>query len=242
MDYYKTNAIYENLDGSEDYYWVVGNAWILVYGDHGSNPKLIVFAHGKSWQVDQNIIHIVSNLSKETGIPAIRIEFEDSSSEIDSVDIHKGSGEKITVGLDSLKYLYQKYGVPVNNKPCQKSVNDATSSAYHNWQRASLGSITVSDIDLFYLGRNREKSIIELKRSYIPLENWSPYRDDFPNFMLLSNLCSSGGYDFLISYNVRHKSPFRDDPSIIKLFYYDDAFQSQGTITLNFEEFASAKY
>lgn len=242
MDYYKTNAIYENICKNEQYYWVVGNAWILVYGDHNSDPKLIVLAHGKSWLVDQDIIRIVSDLSKETGIPAIRIEFDDSISDIDSVDIHKRAGGVITIKLDKLKCLYQKYGVPVNNAPCQKSVNDVTSSAYHNWQRASLGSITVSDIDLFYLGERRNKAIIELKRSYISLAKWSPFPKDYPNFRLLSKVCSLGGYDFLISYNVRKKSPFFDDPSMIKIFYYDDSFLNQGTITLSLGDFKSVKY
>src|SRR5690606_23313522 len=108
----------------------------------------------------------------------------------------------------------------INNNTTAKYLNDKTSSAYHNWQRNSLGrGITVSDIDLYRVSENgTPKVIYELKRSYYSLERWNPFRDDYSNFKLISNLCNKAGLEFKIIYNVRHKSPFFDDPSKLKLF------------------------
>ena len=62
MSYYNSNAIYDHLGHTPHYCWTVGNAWILVYGDHNSDPKLIVFAHGKSWLEDKRVLAVVAGL------------------------------------------------------------------------------------------------------------------------------------------------------------------------------------
>lgn len=225
MRFYKTNAIYDSLKGSNLYSWVSGDAWILVYGDCNSVPKLIAFVNASSWRVDNDILEKVGIISRATSIPSIRIEFDDTSNEINEVKLYNGSSFS-TLSLDELKDLFRRHGVPVSAALCTKAVNDATSSAYHNWQRASLGNITVSDIDLIQLQDGKISSIIELKRSKIDLLKWTPYRNDYPNFILLSNLCSLGSMRFIISYNLRTTTPnFFDDPSRIKMFFYDKRFE-----------------
>ena len=108
-----------------------------------------------------------------------------------------------------------------------KSINDKSSSPYHDWQRFHMGdSVIVSDVDLirYYAGELQE--IIELKRSYIDVESWEPYKRDYKNFILLSKLARKRKLDFFIVYNHRTKVPFYDDVSKLKIFEFDHRMQT----------------
>jgi len=243
LKYYKSNAVYDNLEMNSCFSWVSGNAWILIYGDYSFEPKLIVFVHGSSWKIDDSVLSYVSSISSRTSVPAIRIEFDDLSNEIEFVKIHKGSGDQLNLQLDDLKKLFFKYGVPVNDGLCVKAVNDSTSSAYHNWQRSFLGTIVVSDVDLIKIKNESVEALVELKRSFVSLDKWMPYKADYPNFRLISNLCDRGGFKFFIAYNVRHTRPlFFDDVSFIKLFDFDAGFNLSQVSILNFKEFSNGLF
>jgi hypothetical protein len=243
MSYYRSNAIYDNLGHNPHYCWTSGNAWTLVYGDQHSVPKLLVFAQGSSWAHDPRVLACVNALSRRTGLSVVHIEFDDVVDAIETVRLHHDDGTVETLSLVQLKALFAARGVPVNANNFAKAINSQKSSAYHDWQRASLGRIIVSDIDLVRVQGGNMMTILELKRAFQSLDDWSPYPDDFPNFRLINNLCVSARLNFMIAYNVRHTQPtFFDDPSQIKLFWYDANFSVTQTKIVSFNDFKNANY
>lgn len=246
--YYNDNAIYEKLRSynSDSFIWVSGNAWLLVYGDQYSIPKLLALVTTKTFcneglYIKQNKI---ITLSKELNIPFINISFDDTINDIDYVKLQdNSSGIWKNISLQELKEIFKMFGVPVNTNPCYKAINDKKSSAYHNWQRENLGNITVSDIDLIRISGNTIQEIIELKRSYYNFDKWKPFPDDYPNFNLVLNLCNKVGIDkFTILYNIREKNPFKDIPDPVMLFNYYDRNKYIKIGTFKFNDFYYGNY
>ena len=225
--YYNDNAIYKKLRSynSENFIWVSGNAWLLIYGDQYSIPKLLVFVTTKTF-CNQELYRKhkrIITLSKKLNIPFLNISFDDESEHIDYVRIQDDLLHKWrNISLQELKDIFKSFGIPVNNNPCYKAVNDKKSSAYHDWQRNNLGNITVSDIDLMRVNGDLIEEIIELKRSYYEFDKWLPFPRDYPNFNLTLNLCNKVEIPkFTILYNIRKKNPFEDRPDPVMLFSYD---------------------
>lgn len=125
--------------------------------------------------------------------------------------------------MPQLSEMFGSFGLPVSNTHTAKYLNDATSSAFHKWQRSSLGAaLMVSDIDLWRLSdAGNPELVFELKRSYIDLSKWKPYPDDYRNFKLISNLCNLAGIQFKIIYNQRLTNPFNDKIDKLKIFSLD---------------------
>lgn len=246
--YYNDNAIYEKLRSykSEKFIWVHGNAWLLIYGDQYSIPKLLAFVTTRSFRDEElyskhkDIISLFKNLD----IPFINISFDDKTDDIDYIRIQDNSLEKWEdISLQELKDIFRRFGVPVNNNPCHKAINDKKSSAYHNWQRENLGNITVSDIDLIRVHNNEIQEIIELKRSYYEFDRWKPFSDDYPNFNLTLNLCNKVGIPkFTILYNMRKKNPFADIPDPVMLFNYFDINKYSNIGVFKFNDFYDGNY
>lgn len=224
MSYYKTNAVYGLLELEEvhPFVWVSGNAWMLVYGDQNASPRALVLAFGSSWSIQKDVTRVAKKIAQKSGIPLLFVKFNDAADSIDKVGFGKPGQPPRELTLDQLKDEFQKVGLPVKGGACGKSVNDATSSAYHNWQRSSLGSIKVTDIDLIRLSAEGEPiEAIELKRSFSPLQTWNPYPVDYVNFNLLLAVCKLSSMRMTIAYNVRQTKPvFNDDASGFALFSY----------------------
>ncbi|MCS4533540.1 hypothetical protein [Neisseria montereyensis] len=225
MSYYKTNAIYEKIiqNHLNRFHFVSQNAWILVYANHLSEPKIIVLAHNKKWQADEKILELTNRIAQEAKLPLIRVCFDSEASSIDSMLVAMNNLPEKTLNLNEMKELYSSYGLNIKNNIANKAVNSQTSSAYHDWQRSSLGSdIVVSDIDLIKEKSKQLLVILELKRSYIGLDEWVPYREDFANFRVLDNLCKLSGNKFFILYNQRRTTPFFDDASRLTVFTFNN--------------------
>lgn len=244
--YYKTNAVYEAVlkTQSHSFAWVSGNAWALVYADSTATPKALVLAYGSSWDKQDDFIKVLEHVSTISKIPLYFIEFEDDVDEIVGVRIKNSVSKSYYISLEKLKSIFQKLGLPVSTGQCLKSVNAATSSAYHNWQRANLGGIVVTDIDLFRLdNEGKPVEIIELKRSYISLKDWCPFKRDFSNFNLLLAISKLANLKFNIAYNLRETEPvFKDDASNISVFNYGKVNESTRVAELSFSEFVSGNY
>lgn len=162
-------------------------------------------------------------LSEKSGLPFICIAFEVGVEEIDKVYFAEQCGEFRELTLNELKEIFQTYDLPIKDSTTQKYLNDKTSSAYHNWQRDNLGDeITVSDIDLWiiHLNSNIPIAILEIKRSKIPLDSWTPYKNDYPNFKLISNLCNMSNIKFkIVYYHMGEGTTYRpEDISKVKVF------------------------
>lgn len=102
-----------------------------------------------------------------------------------------------------LRNWFAGCGLQVNQGSVAKPVNRGMASWFSEWQRVNLGGITVTDIDLVQtrVSDGAVEVIYELKRSHQPLDRWRPYRTDFPNFDVLSQVASAAGAKFRILYN-----------------------------------------
>lgn len=226
MSYYKGNAIYEQLikNDIKQYKFVTGNEWQLVYGDANCEPQLLVYVFGKTDNElntkDSEGINFYKYLSLQTGIPYLIIKFRIDIVEIEEVLVSTDGQNFSTKTMRELMNLFSSYKLPISNNATSKYLNDKTSSAYHKWQRGSLGrDLKVSDIDLYKVDKDSLPiTLYELKRSYYSLERWQPFQDDYNNFRLISKLCNKCNLKFEIIYNVRHTSPFFDDVSKLKIF------------------------
>lgn len=248
MEYYKSNAIYEYLleKNVPKFRFVVGNAWQLVYGNNKCEPLLLVFAMGvseKNLESQPTIneiggFNLLNLVSKKADIPILYLRFACDIENVTDVVICDEALNYEKISLQELSERYSTYGLPISKSSTNKYLNDKTSSAYHNWQRSNLGSsLTVSDIDLWKIDADGNPEIIfELKRSYYDLQRWQPFRDDFNNFKLISNLCNRSGIKFKILYNQRTKNPFNDKIDNLKLFdvNFDNSkpISAQGIVSL----------
>ncbi|WP_409476652.1 hypothetical protein [Stenotrophomonas sp. Y-13] len=246
MSYYKTNAVYNALSAeqSHPFVWVSGNAWMLIYGDQSATPRALVLAFGNSWSLQKDVIQTAKKISSKSGIPLFFVKFDDGANSIDKVGFGRPGQQPCELTLDQLKDEFQKIGLPVKSGACGKSVNDATSSAYHNWQRSSLGSIKVTDIDLIRLSTDGEPiEAIELKRSFSPLQEWNPYPVDYVNFNLLLAVCNQSAMRMTLAYNVRQTKPvFNDDASRFALFSYVTTNSPVRIGQFNYSDFLAGIY
>jgi hypothetical protein len=249
MRYYKSNALYDHLiqNNIKGFKFVVGDAWQLVYGDNNCNPLLLVFAVGVPLSElesgptaqEKESFNLLSYTAQKANLPIRYVRFASDVAEVETVRVSDATFVYSNLPMPGLSALFGTFRLPVSNTPTAKYLNDATSSAYHNWQRSSLGSaLTVSDIDLWRLNDDGVPEIIfELKRSYYELARWQPFTDDYRNFRLISNLCNMAGLQFKIIYNQRVKTPFEDKIDKLKIFTVDFSkttpINVNGIISLN---------
>lgn len=233
MRYYKSNALYEYISSNNlhQFKFVVGDAWQLVYGDNSCNPLLLILASGvlnaeienfPSTQ-EQEAFNLLSIAATKANLPIRYIRFASDVAEVENVRVSDASFVYSTLTMPQLSQMFGSFGLPVSNTHTAKYLNDATSSAFHKWQRSSLGvALTVSDIDLWRLSETGTPELVfELKRSYYDLPRWKPFTDDYRNFKLISSLCNLSGMQFKIIYNQRIKTPFTDKIDKLKIFSID---------------------
>ena len=218
MEYYTDNKLYQFLRNTYKFKFSDINVWELIYGDKFSNPKLLVLVAGIHMEdsyknlydiFDKESYACLKYLSEKSGLPFVYFAEQ--------------CGEFRKLTLNELKEIFQTYDLPIKDSTTQKYLNDRTSSAYHNWQRDNLGDeITVSDIDLWVMHPNSNIpiAILEIKRSKIPLDSWTPYKDDYPNFKLISNLCNVSNIKFkIVYYHMGEGTTYRpEDISKVKVF------------------------
>jgi hypothetical protein len=140
---------------------------------------------------------------------------------ITSPKSHKGKRIKI----ENLLGVFEEYGLNVSSSVSSKIINDAPSSTYHQWQKEFLGDgIIATDIDLIKNPfDNENRKLFELKRSCKALKTWTPYPDDFNNYLMLANLLPDGE-KLTVVYNVytKPKSGERiDDISTVKIYSFE---------------------
>jgi hypothetical protein len=249
-NYYNSNAIYDRLICTEhNFYWLVGNSWLLIYGNKKPlGAKLFVLVLGGSRVRDKDLNECMREVVKSLKLPFFVVKFNDSEGEsIDNISLFTKStkeGEKIS--LNELKKRFKDVGLHIKSGGCNKYLNDQTSSAYHSWQRSELGSdIIVTDIDLIRVNNNKSKKpieFIELKRSYIEVGGWTPYRDDYPNFNLILDAIKGSDIKFTIAYNKRATNPFYDDASIMSIFSYKATNSPTFLKQVSFQEFVNRDY
>ena len=102
-----------------------------------------------------------------------------------------------------------------------KDVNKSLANEFHIWQRSSLpGKFVIQDIDTWPLvvsdATNNFEPIclIELKRSFYPVEKWTPFRADLPNYLSIYKLAKKANIPLCIIYHQKNKSLFDLDAKI----------------------------
>lgn len=238
---YNGNAIYEYISTNNlsDYFYLVKNQWILIYGNSQAVPKLVVFVSLTDnirlplSDAENKHRSICESIANQLNLPFIMVRFANS----DNQNVWFYMTENNCRGIlpyHRLRDAFEYYGVVEKGTP-KKEVNQYTSSRYHQWQRTNLGRITVSDLDLIKFNHDDIESIIELKRSKKSLNIWNPYTDDFANFALIINAIVRSGkhIPFYLYYNlladgvIGHR---KEDISKIKVFEF---VQPNGIITPN---------
>ena len=224
MNYYRGTDLYGALSerAGDRFVWASGDAWCLVYGDAGAVPKLAVFVEAveaerlsASISAERSRVRdAFFRLAYGAGIPSLHLRFA-ADRTLGRVAVIGENGEAAELSLEELSLRFLEAGVPIREGPAIKAINLQSSSAYHDWQRAALGGeITVSDLDLLRLGQAEAVTeLIEVKRSYIELNRWRPYPQDFNNFRLLARLAEANGVPFTISYHRFSGAPRVDDLS-----------------------------
>ena len=224
---YTGNAIYDYVYEEDlDYYFSAEHTWMLVYGNAASVPKILVFANKVADINDDftaeelNESNKALSIARYLNLPFIFVRFM-VNSEVVSV-WEESVRQWRMLEYDQLRDIYERYGV-VQPGTARKRVTQYTSSPYHDWQRSNLGRITVSDFDLIKYVDGEVKEIVELKRSKISLDTWTPYTNDFPNFALLINTIVGSGkrIPFTLYYNLMRagqKGMRVEDTSRIKVF------------------------
>lgn len=230
MDYYVGNGIYDFLiecKEKDDFFWTSGNLWILTYGDSNYEPKVVTVASGNQLNIkitesEMRTVNVAKQLVEGTDVGINFVRF-DSNKSISQVRYWNPGMEKIPIiSSDELKNRFLQYGLKMNEMRVHKSINDKSSSPYHDWQRENMGdAVIVADVDLIRYYAEKPQEIIELKRSFIDIERWEPYKQDYKNFILLSKLARKRKLDFFIVYNHRTKVPLFDDVSKLKIFEFD---------------------
>lgn len=227
---YDGNAIYKYISSNElvDYFYLVEDEWLLLYGDKIGNPKLIAFI-SEIYNVDQfisNAEKIKMNkcrvIAEQFNLPFVMIRYANNSLK---VTLYMSETDKMySLTFDRLRDMFAYYGVVEKGTP-KKEVNQYTSSRYHDWQRSNLGKITVTDLDLVKFNDNNIEIIVELKRSKKSLDLWKPYKDDFSNFALIINAIVLSGkhIPFYLYYNLLADGKLgnrKEDISRIKVFKF----------------------
>lgn len=230
MDYYVENGIYNYLiecDHQDDFYWTSGNMWLLVYGNEDFEPKVVTVVSenmlsSNITDSEKRAVKVARKITEGTDIPINFIRFSPNK-RMETVQYWETGMKNLPeITSDDLKNRFMAYGLKMNHLRANKPINDKSSSPYHDWQRQNLGnSVIVTDIDLIRLDGDIPCEVLELKRSYISMETWKPYVQDYNNFLLLSKLSEKRQLDFFIIYNHRTKKPFYDDISRLKVFEFD---------------------
>lgn len=252
-DYYKSNAIYDELSKiTNNFIWVSGNSWLLVYGNREDlTAKVIVIAHGTSWNIEKDVLETINNIGAKINIPVYRVVFDDSpDSLIETVDFYKTLNSELEkCSLTDLKNHLQDTGLNIVSGKCDKYLNDKTSSAYHKWQRSTLGNrIIVSDLDLIRVDSdNNPLEIIELKRSTMGLNLWNPYAEDYINFNLVESLSKKLKIPLNIIYNKMEKDKetkivSKDIADKISIFSYEKNSPKREKVNYDFKDFVNGNY
>ena len=222
MRRYTGNKLYDFLKKplSQPFYWVAGQRWLLVYGNkNDEQPRLILSVSegsitSKMDEEDKLLFHMGHLIATKAQIEHCYLKYEVGKNQF-----------LVRQGKDNSRYIDRKdfikilsaTGLDVVHNKTGKDINSASSSAYHDWQRANLGDrIIVSDIDLIRLRKREIVELIELKRSFISIDQWKPFTNDFPNFRLMGNLCKLCQYGFYLIYNQNKDA--EDDISRLKVY------------------------
>lgn len=102
-----------------------------------------------------------------------------------------------------------------------KEINKSLANEFHTWQRDNLsGKFVIQDIDTWPIivsnaANNYEPvCLIELKRSYSEPSDWTPFKEDLPNYMAIFKLALKASVPLVIIYFKKGKNLSELDATI----------------------------
>lgn len=232
MTTYDGNAIYDRIAGMPDLRLVAPGpqVWPLIYCTNQGIPKAMVVACQvdlvtKTTTANRRFLLAAWELSQRAGLPFRTLCFlpgQDPATASFAVFDRPGAPRRVVTSREWRDEM-AALGLPVLQGGAHKAINRASSSTYHDWQRANLGSIRAVDLDLLRMDeKHRPCDLIELKRSSIPLDRWQPFSDDSPNFEALARFCRKAGLGLELVFNRYDKATTQDDLTTLKVFSYQD--------------------
>jgi hypothetical protein len=114
--------------------------------------------------------------------------------------------------------IQSSFGTQFQTHGTRKAVNIRTADAFHRLARESLPEEYVRiDIDgLVVDEKNIPKRMIEVKRSFIEVHKWKPWKDDLRNYQLELSLARQANIDFWTLYH--KKNIHVDDNTLVGVF------------------------
>lgn len=247
MEYYKSNAIYRKLSELKNpagFVWPDENVKGLVYGNAFSRPRALVLVgppNLENWGVYYDAFFHISYISRLPTICVCEDKQNLMSGKIKICESYTNKKFKIIADYEYLKKM-KSYGLDTKGGKPKKPFNSKPTSIYHIWQTVNFGKITATDIDLIRYSKEYIIEICELKRSIYTLDRWRPFKNDYPNFELLSNLAAIMDAEFNIIYNRRIKNPYYDNISELSVFNFKNRKQIRNRGRYFFDEFLAGKY
>lgn len=126
------------------------------------------------------------------------------------------------IDLDRAASRIQEYfGTDYDQMGTSKAKNKRTAGGFHDWSRSNLPErFKKQDLDIVVTSDGVEPQyLIELKRSYIDLDGWTPFKDDLRNYVL--QVTSATGADAIPLIAYQNKEAINDG-SMMTLFKIDN--------------------
>lgn len=233
--YYTGNEIYRYLIErhlTDCFFWLAEDMWALLYSDAAGKPLLLCFVSRVAYESEldspateeeaQAFRRFVL-LAKQADLPLISLRFAaepDRACKSFRFKKYQGGQPASRVSPDRLLEILRELGLPVRGENAGKPVNDQASSSFHMWQRAHMGKQVIAvDLDLVRFCGERVDTLYELKRSWVPLQDWAPFENDKSNYLAVARLAQRLGAEYHAVYNVRHTEPeYWDDISRLKVY------------------------
>lgn len=107
--------------------------------------------------------------------------------------------------------LQTYFGTDYDQMGTSKAKNKRTAGGFHDWSRANLPEqFKKQDLDIVVTSDGvKPQYLIELKRSYIDLDGWTPFKDDLRNYVLQVKSATGADTVPLIAY--QNKETINDD-------------------------------
>jgi hypothetical protein len=202
---------------------------MLVWGEKaGDGASLLGYSYNTDARFqergDTDPLRMLKTMADGNGVPLLWIgksRFSSGYLQLGQVRGDQDTGLELDGGWvelsDAGKEIQGYLGTDYEVMGTAKERNKRTAGGFHDWSRTNLPEdFKKQDLDIVVTSDGvHPRYVIELKRSYYHLDDWSPWRDDLRNYHLQAQAASGNRALPLIVY--QNKEPISDD-SLSTLF------------------------
>lgn len=107
--------------------------------------------------------------------------------------------------------------------PLVKPINDRVQHEFQEWARRAIPPCVMQDIDAWAIVTSDPRSsapiaLMECKRSYLAVDDWTPYDDDRRNYAALDALAAAAGIPMFVVYWTKGVTINDDTPLRVFVF------------------------